>query len=357
LAISGLHVGMLILVLMLILYPLGKRLSYSIISAILTIYPIFTGLQPPVLRASLMGILVLIGKIKNFQINSLNILFFVGTLIIIVSPDMLFSPSFQLSFVAVLGIILGLNMFNFTGNSIWELIAGALWVSIVAMLFTSPIVMYYFGQLSPISIIATPIATIPLYPYIFLSVLNIISAFSFDILVDLMNKFGTIFLTISVFFSDLNIYFIGFAPKLFYVIIYILVLIILFIWDKNKLLRLGLIAISTVIFLALSYTKQTKEFEVYKIRRGYVVKFNQNKCLIYQSKYNPFVVNKLNKINCQERIFVFNPRKKEDIPSGFDKYVPLNQEFYGIKFLKVGRKILIKINDKFINKSQIKVLE
>jgi len=356
LAISGLHVGMLILVLLLLLYPLGRKLSYSITAVILVFYPLFTGLQPPVLRASLMGILLLIGKIKNFQINSLNILFFVGTAIIVLSPDMLFSPSFQLSFIAVLGIILGLSMFNITGKNFLEMVLGALWVSVVAMLFTTPIVMYYFGQFAPVSIIATPIATIPLYPYIFLSVLNILTNFSFDILVNLMNKFGAIFLSISVFFSELDFYLIGFSPKLIFVVVYLLILIVLFVWNGNKLIRLALISLSTTIFMVFSYSKEVKDFIVYKLKGGYIVKLPNNECLIYKKRFNPFIFTKLNKLNCQEKIFVFNPRRRK-IPDGFDKYIPINSDYRGIKFIKNGRKILIKINDKFINQSDMKVLE
>jgi competence protein ComEC len=357
LAISGLHVGMLILVLVILLYPLGKRISYSLIATILVFYPLFTGLQPPVLRASLMGILVLLGKLKNFQINSLNILFFVGSVIVVISPEMLFSPSFQLSFIAVLGIILGLSIFNITGNSLLELVFASIWVSFVAMLFTTPIVMYYFGQFAPVSIIATPIASLPLYPYIFLSVLNIITGFSIDFLVHIMNKFGELFLSLSIFFSNMDFYLIGFSPKLIYVIVFLLTLIWIFIWQGNLILRLTLIFLSTAVFMFLSYSKEVKDYVVYKIRSGYIVKFDKNKCLLYQRRFNQFVLNKLNKLNCKERIFVFNPRSKKQIPDGFDKYIPLNKEFNKIVFQRVGRKILIKINGKFIKNSEIKVLE
>ena len=346
LAISGLHVGLIITVFLLILYPLGKRVSYLITIIFLIFYPVFTGFAIPVVRASLMGILFLVGKFINLRINSLNILFFIGSVLVLLFPKSIFSISFQLSFIAVLGILLFIENIKLKINSVFSFFFSSFLISIVAMLFTTPIILYYFGKFSPISTIATPIAMIPVYPYVFLSVLNTLTGFNIEFLVDLMNRFGELFLSIAFFFGDLKIFYYGFNPNLILVIFYILILIVIFIWKENLIMRATFLVVSTTVFLFLSVSKTPRgKYEILKIKKYVIVVSPERECYLYVRRYNSFIMSELNKLGCEKRYFIKTKYRKK-LPDGFDEYILINTEHNGVKFIKNGKEVLVKINGK-----------
>jgi len=65
----------------------------------------------------------------------------------------------------------------------------------------------------------------------------------------------------------------------------------------------------------------------------------------------------VNKLNCKERIFVYDPKKSKNVPDDFDGYIPLNQKFKNVKFIKQGRKVLIEVDGKIIDYKEIKKLK
>ena len=267
LAISGLHVAILVISILFVLSFLKERIKYILIMGFLPFYAIFTGLQVPVLRASVMAGLYFFSKIKYLKINSLNILFFVGFLIILFSPEQLFNVGFQLSFIATFGIILGLDLVNIKTNlpKIINFLIQMLIVSFIATIFTLPLVLYYFGGFSFLSIIATPIAVLPLYPYLFLSVLNLITLMKIGFLVRFMDYFGILFLKIVNFFYGLHGYFQGFSPSPLIILIYLLLISFILILKFNMYKKVLVLFVSVFIFLFISQTKH-KDFKVYTFK-------------------------------------------------------------------------------------------
>jgi len=353
LAISGLHVGILISILLILFYPLKREIKYLLTIFIITLFPIFTGLKIPVVRASLMGILFLLSKIKNFKINSLNILFFVGTAVLIFNPKALFSPSFQLSFIAVLGILLFVEKHKLKVNNFYQYLIIGIVISIVATLFTTPVLIYHFGKFSPVSIIGTPIALIPMYPYISLAVLNILTGFQIDILVNVMNKFGQIFIGITSFFADLDLYFIGFKPDLFFTTLILVIFLIIFISNLKAYVKILISVPILLIFLFFSKTdnlialskENVKNYEILEDKRYILLKLT-NECYLYMKRKYSFIKTVLNKEGCEKVYLVIKMKKKSKFNA--DKYIPLNSEFKGVKFLQNGRDIVIKIGDEIV---------
>ncbi|RUM60623.1 MAG: hypothetical protein DSY66_04095 [Persephonella sp.] len=353
LAISGLHVGILISILLILFYPLKREIKYLLTIFIITLFPIFTGLKIPVVRASLMGILFLLSKIKNFKINSLNILFFVGTAVLIFNPKALFSPSFQLSFIAVLGILLFVEKHKLKVNNFYQYLIIGIVISIVATLFTTPVLIYHFGKFSPVSIIGTPIALIPMYPYISLAVLNILTGFQIDILVNVMNKFGQIFIGITSFFADLDLYFIGFKPDLFFTTLILVIFLIIFISNLKAYVKILISVPILLIFLFFSKTdnlialskENVKNYEILEDKRYILLKLT-NECYLYMKRKYSFIKTVLNKEGC-EKVYLVIKRKKR-YKFNADKYIPLNSEFKGVKFFQNGRDIVIKIGDEIV---------
>ncbi len=258
LAISGMHVGI-ILVILLFLFSFSGRKSYYIAGGFLSVYPFFTGLHVPVVRASLLGILYITSKIKYLKASPINLLFFVGFLVAVLSPESLFSVSFQLSFTAVLGLILFREVLTVkTGSSILDYTYSSVMMSVVAVLFTTPVVLYYFGKFSLITIIATPVLVLLLFPYLFLSVFNLFTVFSIAPAVYLMDAVGEFFLKVNEFFADLNFVHTGFSPSKELVVIFLLLLVLTAVVKTSNFLKLTASIFIFFLFLNLSAVKNEK---------------------------------------------------------------------------------------------------
>jgi len=152
LAVSGLHVGIIYLLLIYMLKPLklGKRKTriYMIaVIGIIWLYAFLTGLAPSVVRAATMFSLLTFGLMRERKPSIYNILAFSAILMISLNPDVIYEVGFQLSYLAVLGIVLVqpfLERIWLPSNKIlyylWELTT----VSIAAQLVTFPLSVYYF---------------------------------------------------------------------------------------------------------------------------------------------------------------------------------------------------------------------
>jgi competence protein ComEC len=170
LAVSGLHAG---IVLALVFVPL-ERLPFllRVIASLgaLWLFAAITGFAPPVTRASVMATVLLGGMLLQRQGSSINALAVAGVIIIVANPLSLFGLSFQLSFGAVLGILLFHDRIR---NSIQTLIPkrfrgtvsdtvlSLLSLTIAAQTLTLPLLAGNFGQIS-IAGLATNLPTVPL---------------------------------------------------------------------------------------------------------------------------------------------------------------------------------------------------
>jgi len=168
LVVSGLHVG-LILFLLLILFTvltLPSKLAFIIAMPFLGYYALLTGLRPPIIRATLMIGIGLVSLIIDRDTPPLAILSLACLIILFLNPLSLFSASFQLSFLTVAGII------YFTPYLETKLKRFPFWlrrplaISLAAQLFILPLLAFYFNRLPLIGVIAnlivTPIITIVL---------------------------------------------------------------------------------------------------------------------------------------------------------------------------------------------------
>lgn len=117
LALSGLHVGLIAIIISLALCPLylfGKKKWILILTIlILWSYAFFVGLSASVTRAVVMVSIYYLGILFQLRTMPLNSLCFAALIILIFSPDDLYAIGFQMSFLAVLSIILFANKLNF----------------------------------------------------------------------------------------------------------------------------------------------------------------------------------------------------------------------------------------------------
>ncbi len=155
LAVSGMHVGIVCAVLNVIMMLFGGRKCFRIkrvlIILLLWAYAFITGLSPSVLRATVMFTAFEIGRLVDRETSTYNSLAVSAMVLLCIDPNMLFMAGFQLSYVAVIGIVffqprivrlLPVKKMNVVLKYIWELTA----VSISAQISTFPFCLYYFER-------------------------------------------------------------------------------------------------------------------------------------------------------------------------------------------------------------------
>lgn len=152
-AISGLHVTILTTILMAIFVGLGFWRQQAIFLSLIFIFLflIFTGFHPSTIRASIMGGIYLLAQYFGRQQASLRTLFLTATLMLFKNPLLLkFDISFQLSFLAMLGIIYWMPVFRHYFRKLPNLLQlkEILAMTLSAQIFTFPILIYNFGYIS-----------------------------------------------------------------------------------------------------------------------------------------------------------------------------------------------------------------
>ncbi|MDP4115082.1 MAG: DNA internalization-related competence protein ComEC/Rec2 [Bacteroidota bacterium] len=167
LSVSGLHIAYIVLILLILFSGLGIRTKSLLTILMLLLFAFITGSPAPVLRSIIMAIVIIAAFIFNRNSNIYNSLSIAAFIILIVNPNQLFDPGFQLSFSAALSIalfhpviktkILLLNIKYAWINSLLIFIS----VTFAAQLGTLPFVLMYFHKLS-LTAFAANMVIIPL---------------------------------------------------------------------------------------------------------------------------------------------------------------------------------------------------
>lgn len=154
LCVSGLHVGIIYLILT-FLFSLFKRFNCRnsiktiILMSIIWLYAFITGLTPSVLRASTMLSFIIIGENQKRNSNIYNSISASIFLLLLFNPLMLMEVGFQLSYSAVIGIVSIhpiLSKHLLFQKKILKKIVDILMISLAAQIGTFPLTIYYFHQ-------------------------------------------------------------------------------------------------------------------------------------------------------------------------------------------------------------------
>lgn len=169
LAISGLHLTIVAAIILEVLLSAGLSRIQSFWLAILGIlfFILLVGLPPSAVRAGIMASLYLLARTSGRIASAWRLLVFAAVIMLIINPQLLlFSVGFQLSFLAVLGIILFKPFFDkLIGFLRPEGLRNLMSLSLAAQITTWPIIAYNFGSVSIISPLANLVA-VPLLPVI-----------------------------------------------------------------------------------------------------------------------------------------------------------------------------------------------
>ena len=157
-AISGLHLGLIYWLLILLFKPLQKRKINSVaigwlrpifILTGLWLFSLLAGAQPSVLRSAVMFTCIVLGDSFARRSSIYNTLALSALLLLCTNPYWLWDVGFQLSYAAVLSIVIFMqpiyNLF-YTKNKILDLILKLNAVTIAAQILTVPLSIYHFHQ-------------------------------------------------------------------------------------------------------------------------------------------------------------------------------------------------------------------
>jgi len=171
-AVSGYNVTIIATFLLLFTQNLGlgRKKAFWLIILFLIIFDIITGLPASIIRASIMGGLVLLANYLGRLSTMKNALALTAALMILVNPQILvYDLGFQLSFLATLGLIylnpilIDLTKVKKIKNKLAQTVLGDYFLTTMsAIILTTPLILYNFGKISLIA----PVANLLILPVI-----------------------------------------------------------------------------------------------------------------------------------------------------------------------------------------------
>ncbi|MBU2995466.1 competence protein ComEC family protein [Cellulophaga baltica] len=315
LAVSGLHIGVLLLILQFLLQPItrlayGRKIKLILIVILLWAFAFLAGLSASIVRAVTMFSFLAYADYLNRPANKFNILALSMFFILLVKPTYLFQVGFQMSYLAVFAIlwvypILQKLWFpkNYILNKLWQLLS----VSIAAQLGVLPISVFYFHQFPGLFFISN-LLIVPCLGFILaggiivilLSLLNILPnfiAYGYNELIKFMNTIIEWIAQQEAFIFK-NISFDSIQLILAYIIIVSLILIFI----KATFKRI-VVLLSTIIL-----------FQIWIIYNTYQVKNNESVTILHQSKNTALLYQN----GTTATIFSNNPDRLQNIITNYD---------------------------------------
>lgn len=191
LAVSGLHVGLIVAILNVILKicKCNKYAKLAIIFAFLIFYCYLCGWSASIVRATIMSIVLLGAPLIFSEYDTLSAISFAGIILLVINPVSLFDISFLLSFMCVFGISMLYPYFTKLLNKIHfnNPMTQILSISIITNFATLFIMLYAFKEINIVGVISN-IFILPLFTFVFscvfvISLLSLIAPFVANLLV------------------------------------------------------------------------------------------------------------------------------------------------------------------------------
>ena len=280
-AVSGYNIWLIYSILQIIFsfLKVKAKIKFIIIICILGIYTILVGGSPSIVRAFVMMLLIVLGKVLKREADPLTSLSLAGIIILMANPLRILDIGFQLSFICVLAIILIYPKMNIYFNKINihlpKKIRDSIILNISIQVGILPLLLYYFNSFSILSILSNLVIVPMVSLFTVIGMAIPILAFTFEggafLLGEIANYIGNIILKITYFidgipYSNLNVV----SPSILGIIVYYiyLALILNIVAIKNKQQKILKAALAAVLVLVTIYPMFNSELNIYFINVG-----------------------------------------------------------------------------------------
>ncbi|OYX27574.1 MAG: competence protein [Flavobacteriales bacterium 32-35-8] len=284
LAVSGLHIGIILLILSFALKPLesfkqGKLVKTTLLIFMLWGFAIIAGLSASVCRAVTMFSIVAIAMNLKRPTSIFNTLAISMFILLLIKPMFLFDVGFQLSYLAVLSIVIIdplLYKLWKPKNKIIDFYWHTLTVTVSAQFGILPVSLYYFHQLPGLffvsNLVIIPVLGVILgfgILIIFLALFNILPVFlakAYGYAIHLMNRFvGWISHQEQFLFKDI-------AFSILYVFVsYVLIFSLIYFWKQKHYKSYGILLMSVLViqgaFIYTKYNSPENQFVIFHKNR------------------------------------------------------------------------------------------
>ena len=315
LAVSGLHVGYILIIFIFIFGRFGIYLRSSLIILGLLGFMFLTGIPPSVFRATLMAIIIILAFLSNRTTNIINSISIAAIIILLFDPNEIYNPGFQLSFSAVLAIGI---LYPRLQQSIFKMGIKNKWlkyillfcaVSLSAQIGTLPFTLTYFSKLSIVALF-TNLLVIPTVGVIigvaFITIIIGLISYPLAIYFALVNDlFSGLMFDLIRFTGNLDFSFLWIREYSLFdsIVFYSFAAFLLFAFSKIRSLSLkiivGVLSIFSIVFYSSLDNKNILEenkLNILMIDVGqgdsFLIRFPNGKtALIDAGEANPFIDN------------------------------------------------------------------
>lgn len=299
-ALSGLHVSIFSSILLFILKKLRFKeiLNYVLIFIFLLLFSFITGFSPSILRATLLFFLLGINKVFYLNIRTLDILYLVFIILVIINPFIIYNLSFILSFTAAFFLIFSSDLLK--GKNYF---VSLFKVSLLSYFASLPLSIYYFGYTNLLgtilNLVFVPLVSFVVFPLTLL--IFIISKFY-----SILNITTNLLESLSLLFNKFKI--IIYFPRINLIFVFIYLSILMLYIKFKKKICLYLIIVLLIFFKIRPYMDNNTYIyyidvgqgdsilvvtphlnKIILIDTGGIVSFNENyKSNIIKNKTIPF---------------------------------------------------------------------
>ncbi|MFQ8625885.1 MAG: ComEC/Rec2 family competence protein [Candidatus Gastranaerophilaceae bacterium] len=263
---------------------------------IVIIYTMMTGLGASVIRAALMLLLILIGKLIDRDAHSVSLLSVVALIMLIYNPAFINDVGFQLSFIVTFGLLTTANVIfeRYKELPLPNWLTGAILIPIVAQIWVAPIQMFYFNTISLYSVFANvlsmPFLSIIRFGGFVSSIIAIFTPYTDKIcmVIDfVLNYVLHILVFISNFFATLpNSLITTTHPSVIQVIIYYTIILLLTLAIKtgfSKKLVMTCVTLGLILCIStISFPSKDLQIITFDVQNAdcFLIKTPQNKYFI-----------------------------------------------------------------------------
>lgn len=287
------------------IFKLSFRLSVLSGMIVIILYAMMTGLGASVIRATIMILFILAGKLINRDTHSISLLSLVAMIMLIYNPAFINDVGFQLSFLVTFGLLISSSFLSGKSMTILGKIKNfakdTVLVPFIAQIWVAPLQMFYFNTFSLYSIFAN-IAVVIFLPIIsfggfvssIIAVIKPLSDFICKIFDFVLNPFLTGLVAISKYFSTLpNSLITTTHPSVIQIIIYyiLILLIVLLLKNFSKIIAILTVSVAFVLLIStINLPNKNLEITAFAVQNAdaFLIKTPQNKYFIIDSAKSGF---------------------------------------------------------------------